>query len=58
MLNVWDGMTYGWPFFAAIIPEGQEAIDQMGAYISLNWPEVDGGLPRTDLQRTSNATRA
>lgn len=32
-IDVWDGMIHEWPFFAAIIPEGREAIDQMGVYI-------------------------
>ncbi|MEJ7927430.1 alpha/beta hydrolase [Sphingobium sp. AN641] len=33
-IDVWEGMTHIWPFFAAIIPEGRQAIEQMGAYIA------------------------
>jgi monoterpene epsilon-lactone hydrolase len=33
-IEVWDEMIHGWPFFAALIPEGREAIDRMGIYIS------------------------
>jgi epsilon-lactone hydrolase len=32
-LEVWDGVFHAWPFFAAILPEGQKAIDRMGQYI-------------------------
>jgi acetyl esterase/lipase len=32
-LEIWDGMFHVWPFFAAILPEGQKAIDRMGQYI-------------------------
>jgi epsilon-lactone hydrolase len=32
-LDIWDGMFHVWPFFAAILPEGQKAIDRMGQYI-------------------------
>jgi len=32
-LEVWDEMVHIWPFFAADIPEGRQAIDRMGAFI-------------------------
>lgn len=32
-LQVWDEMIHIWPYFADIIPEGKEAIVQMGNYI-------------------------
>jgi acetyl esterase/lipase len=32
-LEIWDGMFHVWPFFAAILPEGQTAIERMGRYI-------------------------
>jgi epsilon-lactone hydrolase len=32
-LEIWDGMFHVWPFFAAILPEGQAAIERMGRYI-------------------------
>jgi epsilon-lactone hydrolase len=32
-LEIWEGMFHVWPFFAAILPEGQKAIDRMGQYI-------------------------
>jgi acetyl esterase/lipase len=31
-IEVWDDMIHIWPFFAAILPEGQQAIERMGAY--------------------------
>lgn len=32
-LEVWEEMIHIWPFFAAILPEGQQAIERMGAFI-------------------------
>ena len=32
-LEVWDEMIHIWPYFAAILPEGRQAIDRMGAFI-------------------------
>jgi acetyl esterase/lipase len=32
-LEIWDGMIHAWPIFAAVLPEGQKAIDRMGQYI-------------------------
>lgn len=32
-LEVWDEMIHAWPFFAAVLPEGQQAIDRLGAFI-------------------------
>ena len=32
-LEIWDGMFHVWPLFAAILPEGQKALDRMGDYI-------------------------
>jgi acetyl esterase/lipase len=31
-IEIWDDMIHIWPFFAAILPEGQQAIERMGAY--------------------------
>ena len=32
-LKVWDDMIHVWHLFSSILPEGQEAIEQMGAFI-------------------------
>jgi acetyl esterase/lipase len=32
-LDVWDGMWHVWPAWAAVLPEGQQAIDRIGAFI-------------------------
>lgn len=31
-LEIWDDMIHIWPFFAAILPEGQQAIERMGTF--------------------------
>jgi acetyl esterase/lipase len=31
--EIWEGMFHSWPLFAEQLPEGQEAIDQAGAFI-------------------------
>lgn len=31
-LDVWEGMTHIWPFFSAILPEGEAAVAAMGRY--------------------------
>jgi epsilon-lactone hydrolase len=32
-LDVWDDMIHVWPLFAAILPEGQQATERIGAFI-------------------------
>jgi acetyl esterase/lipase len=32
-LQVWDGMWHVWHLFARYVPEGQRAIDKIGAFI-------------------------
>ena len=32
-LEVWDDMIHIWPTFAPILPEGQQAIERIGAFI-------------------------
>jgi monoterpene epsilon-lactone hydrolase len=32
-LEVWDDMIHCWPIFAPILPEGQQAIERIGAFI-------------------------
>jgi acetyl esterase/lipase len=32
-LEVWDEMIHIWPFFAAVLPEGQWAIERMAAFV-------------------------
>jgi monoterpene epsilon-lactone hydrolase len=31
-IEIWDDMIHIWPFFAAILPEGQQAIERMGKF--------------------------
>jgi epsilon-lactone hydrolase len=31
-LEIWNDMVHIWQFFAAILPEGQQAIEPMGKY--------------------------
>lgn len=33
-IEVWEGMVHIWPYFAAILPKGQEAIERMGGYLA------------------------
>jgi len=33
-IEVWEGMVHIWPYFAAILPKGQEAIERMGSYLA------------------------
>jgi epsilon-lactone hydrolase len=33
-IEVWEGMVHIWPYFAAILPKGQEAIERIGAYLA------------------------
>jgi acetyl esterase/lipase len=32
-LEVWDDMIHVWHFFAAMLPEGQQAIDRIGEFV-------------------------
>ena len=32
-LEPWEEMIHAWPLFAAMLPEGQQALDRMGAFI-------------------------
>jgi monoterpene epsilon-lactone hydrolase len=32
-LDIGDGMVHIWPYFAAVLPEGREAIERIGAFI-------------------------
>ncbi len=32
-LEVWEEMIHIWPFFAAVLPEGRQAIDRMASFI-------------------------
>ncbi|HKZ86967.1 MAG TPA: hypothetical protein VJ793_25360 [Anaerolineae bacterium] len=32
-LEVWDGMWHEWQAFAGYVPEAQQAIDRVGAFI-------------------------
>jgi epsilon-lactone hydrolase len=33
-LEVWEEMIHIWPFFAAVLPEGRQAIDRMAAFMA------------------------
>jgi len=35
-LEVWDEMIHIWPSFAAILPEGRQAIERMGGFIKVH----------------------
>lgn len=37
-LDVAEEMVHIWPFFAAILPEGREAIDRIGAFVTTHTP--------------------
>jgi epsilon-lactone hydrolase len=37
-IEVWEGMVHIWPYFAAILPKGQEAIERMGMYLARHLP--------------------
>lgn len=41
-LEVWDDMIHVWHFFAFILPEGQQAIDRIGAFVR---EHVPGAVP-------------
>ena len=45
-LEIWEGMWHVWHYFAALIPEGQQSFDQIGAFV------------RTQLDRARGAQRA
>jgi acetyl esterase/lipase len=45
-LEIWEGMWHVWHYFAALIPEGQQSFDQIGAFV------------RTHLDRARGAQRA
>ncbi len=32
-LEIWEGMWHVWQYFAALIPEGQQSFDQIGAFL-------------------------
>ena len=37
-LEVWDDMVHVWHVFAKLLPEGQQAIEKMGAYVNAHTP--------------------
>ena len=39
-LEVWPDMIHVWQFFAAVLPEGQQAIDRIGAFVRERTPEA------------------
>lgn len=38
-LDVWAEMVHVWHFFATVLPEGRQALDQAGAFLARHWPE-------------------
>jgi acetyl esterase/lipase len=36
-LEVWDDMIHVWHAFAAVLPEGREAIERIGEYLNRRW---------------------
>ena len=53
-LEVWDHMIHVWQFFAAILPEGQQAIDRIGAFVRKRTASV---APARVGIRTGEASR-
>ena len=45
-LNIWPGMPHVWQMFAALIPEGREAITDIGEYVQANTRPAEL-LPKT-----------
>ena len=45
-LEVWEHMVHVWQYFAAILPEGQQAIDRIGAFVRERTAEVSGPAVR------------
>jgi acetyl esterase/lipase len=39
-LEVWEEMIHIWPYFAAVLPEGRQAIERMGAFIRERAPRA------------------
>ena len=37
-LEIWDGMQHVWQFAARYLPEGQRAVDRIGAFIAAKCP--------------------
>jgi len=44
--EIWEGMIHIWPFFAAILPEGQQAIERMGAFARTRVPPTRSSADR------------
>jgi len=38
-LEVWDRMIHVWQFFFPMLPEGEEAIDRLGAFLKMRWEQ-------------------
>ena len=47
-LEIWPGMPHVWQMFAALIPEGREAITAIGSYVQANTS------PALPLPKTAN----
>src|SRR2546422_7713445 len=61
-LEVWDEMIHVWHFFAAMLPEAQQAIDRVGGYvrerISARAGAQAGGFLAAEPDSDSNTARA
>jgi acetyl esterase/lipase len=39
-LEIWDGMQHVWQFAARYLPEGQRAVDRIGAFVAARYPSA------------------
>jgi epsilon-lactone hydrolase len=51
-LEIWEGMWHVWHYFAALIPEGQQSFDQIGAFVRTQLDQARGA------QRASEASES
>ncbi|MBO6635161.1 alpha/beta hydrolase [Parvibaculum sp.] len=40
-IEIWDGMIHVWHAFYQMLPEGEQAIERMGAYLSVKWNSAE-----------------
>jgi acetyl esterase/lipase len=54
-LEIWNDMIHIWPFFAAILPQGQQAIERMAGSLAPGWLSLNRrrGPPRSAEGDTS-----
>ncbi len=40
-IEIWDGMIHVWHAFYQMLPEGEQAIERMGSYLSAKWNSAE-----------------